>query len=70
MKLKEVPKNLKGNNGYAKLLSLFKRCGKVYTKGLSIEDFLDAISIEKIRNFRKAALADLELVLNVSIPNK
>lgn len=68
LKLKEVPRNIKGNNGYAKLLALFKRCGKVYTKGLSIEDFLDAISIEKIRNVRKSALAELETVLNVTIP--
>ncbi len=70
LKLKEVPRNIKGNNGYAKILALFKRCGKFYTKGLSIEDFIDAISIEKIRNARKAALADLESVLNASIPNK
>ncbi len=70
LKLKEVPRNIKGNNGYAKLLALFKRCGKVYTKGLSIEDFVDAISIEKIRNARKSALADLEEVLNVSMTDK
>ncbi len=70
LKLKEVPRNIKGNNGYAEILALFKRCGKFYTKGLSIEDFIDAISIEKIRNARKAALADLESVLNASIPNK
>ena len=68
LKLKEVPRNIKGDNGYAKLLSIFKRCGKVYTKGLSIEDFLDVISIEKIRNARKEALADLEAILNVDIP--
>lgn len=70
LKLKEMPKNIKGNNGYAKLLTLFKRCGKVYTKGLSIEDFLEAISIEKIRKTRKTALADLEAVLNVNLPKK
>ncbi len=70
LKLKDVPRNIKGNNGYAKLLTLFKRCGKVYTKGLSIEDFLNAISMEKIRKARKTALAELEVVLNVSIQDK
>lgn len=67
LKLKEVPKLLKGSNGYQKLLSLFKRSGKVYTKGISIEDFIDTINIEKIRSTRKTALAKLEKVLNVSI---
>ena len=28
LKLKETPGAIKGANGYAKLLSLFKRCGK------------------------------------------
>lgn len=68
LKLKEVPKPLKGANGYQKLLSLFKRSQKVYTKGISVEDFIDYISIEKIRSTRSIALADLEKLLNVNIP--
>lgn len=68
LKLKEVPNLLKGSNGYHKLLSLFKRSGKVYTKGISVEDFIDVISIEKIRSSRSLALSDLEELLNVSIP--
>lgn len=67
LKQKEVPKSLKGSNGYAKLLNLFKRSGKVYTKGICIEDFIDCLSIERIRNRRKAALSQLERILNVSI---
>ena len=67
LNLKDVPKSIKGCDGYEKLLSLFKRSGKVYTKGLSIEDFIDAVSIEKIRNVRKEALADLEAALGVTI---
>ncbi len=67
LKQKEVPKSLKGSNGYAKLLNLFKRSGKVYAKGTSVEDFIDCLSIEKIRNRRKAALSELERILNVTI---
>ena len=32
LKLKETPGAIKGANGYAKLLSLFKRCGKDITR--------------------------------------
>lgn len=67
LKQKEVPKSLKGSNGYAKLLNLFKRSGKVYAKGTCIEDFIDCLSIEKIRYRRKAVLSQLERMLNVSI---
>lgn len=68
LKLKDVSKPLKGANGYQKLSSLFKRSGKVYAKGLSVEDFINAIDIEKIRNTRSTALLDLEKVLNVCFP--
>lgn len=68
LKLKDVPKSLKGGNGYAKLLGLFKRSGKFYTKGISVTDFIDQLSIERIRNKRQTALADLERILNVTMP--
>lgn len=67
LKQKELPKTLKGGNGYAKLLNLFKRSGKIYAKGTSVEDFIDCLNIEKIRNRRKAALSELERLLNVTI---
>ena len=70
LKQKEVPKQLKGSNGYQKLLALFKRSGKVYTKGSSVGDFIDAINIAKIRSTRSASLSGLEIVLNVSIPKE
>lgn len=67
LKQKEVPKTLKGANGYAKLLNLFKRGGKIYAKGASVEDFIDYLSIEKIRNKRKSALTQLEKILNATM---
>ncbi len=70
LKIKEFPKNIKGNNGYAKMSALFKRGGKIYAKGLSIDDFVDTINIEKIRDKRKDALSELETILNVTILNK
>ena len=69
LKQKEVPNFLKGTNGYAKLLNLFKRSGKIYAKGVSIENFIEFLSMEKIRNKRKAALFELERILNVKIQN-
>ena len=67
LNLKEVPKSLKGANGYMKLLSLFQKTGKVYAKGITIENFIDKLSMEKIRNKRKVALKQLEEVLNVAL---
>lgn len=67
LKQKEIPKSLKGSNGYAKLLNLFKRSGKIYAKGMSIGDFIDCLNMEKIRNRRKTALSELERILNVTI---
>lgn len=67
LKQKDVPNSLKGTNGYAKLLNLFKRSGKIYAKGISVEDFIDYLSMEKIRNKRKVALSELERILNVTL---
>ena len=67
LKQKDIPNSLKGANGYTKLLNLFKRSGKIYAKGVSIENFIDCLSMEKIREKRKAPLSELERVLNVTI---
>lgn len=67
LKQKDIPSSLKGSSGYAKLLSLFKRSGKIYAKGVSIENFIDCLNMEKIRNKRKATLSELERILNVTI---
>ncbi len=67
LKQKDVPSSLKGSNGYTKLLNLFKRSGKIYAKGVSIENFIDCLSMQKIRDKRKVALSELERVLNVTI---
>lgn len=67
LKQKDVPVSLKGANGYAKLLNLFKRSGKIYAKGISIESFIDSLSMKKIRAKRKAALSELERILNATI---
>ena len=67
LKQKDIPSSLKGSNGYAKLLNLFKRSGKIYAKGISVENFIDRLNMEKIRNRRKVALSELERILNVTI---
>lgn len=68
LKLKDCPTSLKGTNGYAKIAGLFKRGGKVYAKGISVSDFIDALNIGKIRDKRKDALSELERLLCVKLP--
>lgn len=68
LKLKDCPTSLKGANGYAKIAGLFKRGGKVYAKGISVSDFIDALNIGKIRDKRKDALTELERMLCVKLP--
>ena len=70
LKQNEAPKSLKGANGYDKMMSLFKRSGKIYAKGISVEDFIDQLDMPKIRCKRQSALAELERILNVTITGK
>ena len=70
LKQNDVQKTPKGANGYAKMMSLFKRSGKIYTKGTSIEDFIDQLDMSKIRSKRQLALTELERILNVTILDK
>jgi len=68
LNLKTIPKTLKGNNGYQKLLSVYRSGGKVYFKGDKAKEMVRSLDIAKIRNKHKEALSDLEYTLGVSIP--
>ena len=66
LRLTEMPK-LSGNNAFDKIQVLFKRANKVYFKGISIKSFVGTIDYASVRKCRKAALDELEQLLNVNI---
>lgn len=67
LKLKDVPKTLKGNNGNEKLNDLFGRAKKVYQKGYQTKDLVIALDMGVLRNKNKVFLEPLERALNVTI---
>lgn len=67
LKLKDVPKTLKGNNGNEKLNDLFGRANKVYQKGYQTKDLVTSLDMGVLRNKNKVFLEPLERALNVTI---
>ena len=66
LKLKDVPKTLKGNNGNEKLNDLFGRDKKVYQKGYQTKDLVASLDMGVLRNKNKDSLEPLERALNVT----
>lgn len=67
LKLKGVPKTLKGDNGIEKLNDLFGKANKVYQKGYQIKDVVATLDMGVIRKKNKDILKPLEKVLNVTV---
>ena len=67
LKLKEIPKTLKGNSGNEKLNDLFGKANKVYQKGYQIKDVVATLDMGVIRKKNKDILKPLEKVLNVTV---
>ncbi|MBO7074538.1 MAG: hypothetical protein J6W12_06490 [Bacteroidales bacterium] len=67
LKLKGVPKTLKGDNGIEKLDDLFGKANKVYQKGYQIKDVVATLDMGVIRKKNKDILKPLEKVLNVTV---
>lgn len=57
------PKNIKGKDGNEKMISLFKKAGKIYQKGTYCYHFLDSLDISIIYEQEKAQLKALEDLL-------
>ena len=70
LKLKSVPKALKGADGCAKLNDLYAKVGRVYQKGYQVKGLVEALDMGVIRDKRKEALKELEAVLGVKYPSK
>lgn len=67
LKLKEVPKLLKGADGNAKLTNLYSKVNKVYQKGYQAKALITALDMALIREKNRTVLANLENVLGVTI---
>ena len=67
LKLKELPKTLKGADGNARLMSLYSRVNKVYQKGYQTKSLISALDMAVIRGKNKDSLEELERVLGVAI---
>ena len=70
LKLKSVPKSLKGADGCAKLNDLYAKAGRVYQKGYQAKGLVEALDMGMIREKNKAALKELEGALGIKYPSK
>ena len=66
LKLKSIPKSLKGNDGNAKLNDLYGKVRKAYLKGYQTKELIAALDMAVIRNKNKDTLKNLEKALNFS----
>lgn len=67
LKLKEIPKSLKGVNGNEKLAYLYTKVNKVYQKGYQTKALINALDMSVIREKNKSVLKNLEIILGVSL---
>ena len=67
LKLKSIPKSLKGNDGNAKLNDLYGKVRKAYLKGYQTKELVASLDMSVIRKKNANALTDLEKALNVSV---
>lgn len=65
LKLKQIPKSLKGTDGNAKICDLYSRARKIYTKGYSAREMISSLNFSVIRDNRLSSLQELEKALCV-----
>lgn len=65
LKLKLLPKELKGVDGCAKLNDLYAKAQRVYQKGYQVKGLVGALDMAVIREKNKAVLEPLEVALGV-----
>ena len=68
LKLKEMPKTPKGNNGFEKLTDLYAKANKTYQKGFATRELIANIDMGIIISKRKKALRILEQMLPITLP--
>ena len=66
LKMKTVPKALKGSDGFSKLADLYVKAHRTYQKGYATKELIATLDMGKIVEKRKDALVQLEDVLGVA----
>lgn len=67
LKLKQIPKSLKGTNGNDKLCDLYFKARRTYSKGYATREMIKVLNFEKIRLKRLAVLIELEEALGFKL---
>lgn len=67
LKLKQIPKSLKGADGNSKLCDLYSKARRTYSKGYATHDMIKVLDFSKIRAKRLTVLMELEEILGVKI---
>lgn len=67
LKLKQIPKALKGADGNAKLSDLYSKARRTYSKGYATHEMIKALDMGKIRVKRQSALSELEDALGAKL---
>ncbi len=65
LKLKQVPKSLKGTDGNARLCDLYSRAKRIYSKGCSAREMICSLNYSLIRDKHLSSLRELEEALGV-----
>ena len=65
LKLKQIPKSLKGANGNARLCDLYSKARRIYSKGYTAREMISSLNFSLIRNKRQSSLLELEKALGV-----
>lgn len=63
LKLKQIPKSLKGSDGNARLCDLYSRAKRIYSKGYSAREMISSLNFSKIREKHLSSLQELEEAL-------
>lgn len=66
LKMKTVPRALKGSDGFSKLADLYVKAHRTYQKGYATKELIATLDMGKIVEKRKDALVQLENVLGVA----
>lgn len=67
LKLKQIPKSLKGSDGNAKLCDLYSKARRTYSKGYATREMIKALDFGKIRTKRQTSLKELEEALGINV---
>lgn len=65
LKLKQIPKSLKGTNGNTKLCDLYSKARRIYSKGYSAREMISSLNFSLIRDKRQPSLQELEKALGI-----